>query len=87
MRRMAVWRKGDWERRVYEYKGKKLIAEGYRFEYKLDGVTQCDFTGVPDYRVCVFRMRGMNRHPYGYVPKLRELPFGAENKEFEIEIS
>ena len=87
MTRMAVWKKGDWEVRGYDYKGKPMVAEGYRFRFELDGVLMCEFTGVPDYNACVFRMRGFIGHRYYYIPTTRELPFGWENKKFEVEVS
>ena len=87
MTRTAVWKKGDWEVRGYTYKGKPMVAEGYRFRFELNGIVMCEFTGVPDYKKNVFRMRGIIIHRSWYLPKTRELPFGWENKEFEIEIS
>ena len=87
MTKTAVWKKGDWEVRGYTYKGKPMVAEGYRFRFELNGIVMCEFTGVPDYKKNVFRMRGIIIHRSWYLPKTRELPFGWENKEFEIEIS
>ena len=87
MTRTAVWKKGDWEVRGYTYKEQPMVAEGYRFRFELDGLVMCEFTGVPDYKKNVFRMRGIIIHRSWYLPKTRELPFGWENKEFEIEIS
>ena len=87
MTRTAVWKKGDWEVRGYDYKGETMVAEGYRFRFELDGLVMCEFTGVPDYKKNVFRMRGIIIHRSWYLPKTRELPFGWENKEFEIESS
>lgn len=86
MKKTAVWRKGDWKRRSYQIKGQWMAAEGYEFEFKLDGITQCSFIGVPDFKQSVFKLRGMIRFPYGFVPTARELPFGQENKEFDIDI-
>ena len=42
---------------------------------------------MPDYRYGVFKLRGgiIYRHAI-YVPKTRELAFGKENKDFEIEV-
>jgi hypothetical protein len=87
MTRTAVWKKGDWEVRGYTYKEQPMVAEGYRFQFELNGIVMCEFTGVPDYQKNVFRMRGIIIHRSWYLPKTRELPFGWENKEFEIEIS
>lgn len=87
MTRTAVWKKGDWEVRGYTYKEQPMVAEGYRFRFEVDGLVMCEFTGVPDYKKNVFRMRGIIIHRSWYLPKTRELPFGWENKEFEIEIS
>ena len=87
MTKTAVWKKGDWEVRGYDYKGKPMVAEGYRFRFELNGIVMCEFTGVPDYKKNVFRMRGIIIHRSWYLPKTRELPFGWENKEFEIESS
>ena len=87
MTRTAVWKKGDWEVRGYTYKEQPMVAEGYRFRFELDGLVMCEFTGVPDYKKNVFRMRGIIIHRSWYLPKTRELPFGWENKEFEIESS
>ena len=87
MTRTAVWKKGDWEVRGYTYKEQPMVAEGYRFRFELNGIVMCEFTGVPDYKKNVFRMRGIIIHRSWYLPKTRELPFGWENKEFEIEIS
>ena len=87
MTRTAVWKKGEWEVRGYTYKEQPMVAEGYRFRFELNGIVMCEFTGVPDYKKNVFRMRGIIIHRSWYLPKTRELPFGWENKEFEIEIS
>ncbi len=87
MTRTAVWKKGDWEVRGYTYKEQPMVAEGYRFRFELDGLVMCEFTGVPDYKNNVFRMRGIIIHRSWYLPKTRELPFGWENKKFEIESS
>lgn len=83
----AKWRKGDWKRRTYEYKGEPRSAEGFEIDFLLDGQVQASFIGVPDYKYNVFKLRAgiIYRHAR-YVPKTRELPFGAENKGFEIEI-
>ena len=82
----AKWRKGEWCRRVYEYKGRKMVAEGYEIDFLIGGQVQASFVGVPDYKYGVFRLRGgiIYRHAR-YVPKTRELYFGSENKEFTIE--
>ena len=87
MTRTAIWKKGEWEVRSYTYKEQPMVAEGYRFRFELNGIVMCEFTGVPDYKKNVFRMRGIIIHRSWYLPKTRELPFGWENKEFEIEIS
>ena len=87
MTRTAVWKKGEWEVRGYTHKEQPMVAEGYRFRFELNGIVMCEFTGVPDYKKNVFRMRGIIIHRSWYLPKTRELPFGWENKEFEIEIS
>ena len=87
MTRTAIWKKGEWEVRGYTYKEQPKVAEGYRFRFELDGLVMCEFTGVPDYKKNVFRMRGIIIHRSWYLPKTRELPFGWENKEFEIESS
>lgn len=87
MTRTAVWKKGDWEVRDYTYKEQPMVAEGYRFRFELNGIVMCEFTGVPDYKKNMFRMRGIIIHRSWYLPKTRELPFGWENKEFEIESS
>lgn len=87
MTRTAIWKKGEWEVRGYTYKEQPMVAEGYRFRFELDGLVMCEFTGVPDYKKNVFRMRGIIIHRSWYLPKTRELPFGWENKEFEIESS
>jgi hypothetical protein len=84
--RTAVWKKGDWEVRGYTCRGKQLMAEGYRFRYELDGLLICEFTGVPDYREGVFRMRGIIIHRYQNIPEQRVLYFGDENKEKVVEI-
>ena len=86
MTRTAVWKKGDWEVRGYTYKGKPMVAEGYRFRFELDGVLMCEFTGVPDYKDDVFHMRGIMIHRHWYIPKTRELPFAWVGKEFPINI-
>ena len=86
MKRVAVWRRGDWKKRSYQIREQWMVAEGYEFEYKIDGITQCSFIGVPDFKRGLFKLRGMIRYPYGIVPSTRELPFRAENKEFEIEV-
>lgn len=86
-KRTAKWRRGDWCRRIYDYKGKKRVAEGYEVDFVLDGQVQATFVAVPDWDQNVFRLRGAIIWRYArYVPKVRELPFGSENREFEIEI-
>lgn len=86
-KRTAKWRRGDWCRRIYDYKGQKRVAEGYEMDFVLDGQVQATFVAVPDWNQNVFRLRGTIVWRYArYVPKVRELPFGSENKEFEIEI-
>lgn len=86
-KRTAKWRRGEWCRRVYEYKGQKRVAEGYEMDFLLDGQIQVSFVAVPDWEHNVFKLRGAIIFRYArYVPKTRELPFGAEDKEFEIEV-
>ena len=84
---LAKWRRGEWCRRVYDYKGQKRVAEGYEMDFLLNGQVQASFVAVPDWDQNVFKLRGTIIFRYArYVPKTRELPFGAENKEFEIEV-
>lgn len=86
-KKTAKWRRGEWCRRIYEYKGQKRIAEGYEMDFLLNGQVQASFVAVPDWDYQVFRLRGCVVWRYArYVPKNRELPFGADNKEFEIEV-
>ena len=83
----AKWRRGDWKRRIYNYKGKQREAEGYEIDFLIGGQVQASFIGVPDYRYGVFKLRaGIIYRHNTYVPKVRELEFGRENKEFEIEV-
>lgn len=87
MKRTAKWRKGEYVRRIYEYKGVKRVAEGYEFDFLLNGVVQASFVGVPDFKAGVFRLRGMIRFRYAdYIPKTRVVWFGDENKDFEIDV-
>ena len=83
----AKWRRGEYKRRVYDFKGEKRVAEGYEIDFLVNGQVQASFIGVPDHRYGVFKLRGgiIYRHSI-YVPKTRELAFGRENKEFEIEV-
>lgn len=83
----AKWRLGDWKRRVYDFKGERRAAEGYEIDFLINGQVQASFIGVPDHRYGVFKLRGgiIYRHAI-YVPKTRELAFGKENKDFEIEV-
>lgn len=83
----AKWRRGDYKRRVYDFKGERRVAEGYEIDFLIDGQVQASWIGVPDYRYGVFKLRGgiIYRHAI-YVPKTRELAFGKENKDFEIEV-
>ena len=86
-KKIAKWRRGEWCRRIYEYKGKARTAEGYEMDFLLNGQVQASFVAVPDWDNRVFRLRGCIVFRYArYVPKTRELPFGADNKEFEIEV-
>lgn len=86
-KRTAKWRRGDWCRRIYEYKGERRVAEGYEIDFVLDGQIQASFVGVPDFGNGVFKLRGCIIFRYArYVPKTRELPFGSEDKEFMIEV-
>lgn len=83
----AKWRKGEWRRRIYEYKGEKRVAEGYEMDFLLNGQVQASFVAVPDWDHGVFKLRGIIVWRYArYVPKTREIPFGTEKKEFEIEV-
>lgn len=83
----AKWRRGDWCRRIYEYKGERRVAEGYEIDFMLNGQIQASFVGVPDFGRSVFKLRGGIIFKYArYVPKTRELPFGSEDKEFDIEV-
>lgn len=87
MKKTARWRRGEWCRRIYEYKGQKRVAEGYEMDFLLDGQVQASFVAVPDWDNQVFRLRGCIVLRYArYVPKTRELPFGVDNREFEIEV-
>lgn len=83
----AKWRRGDYKRRVYDYKGERRAAEGYEIDFVINGQVQASFIGVLDFQYGVFKLRGgiIYKHSI-YVPKTRELEFGRENKEFEIEI-
>lgn len=86
-KRVAKWRRGEWCRRVYEYKGQKRVAEGYEMDFLLDGQIQVSFVAVPDWEHNVFKLRGTIIFRYArYVPKTRELPFGSEDKSFEIDV-
>lgn len=86
-KKTAKWRRGEWCRRIYKYKGQKRIAEGYEMDFLLNGRVQASFVAVPDWDNRVFRLRDCVVWRYArYVPKNRELPFGADNKEFEIEV-
>lgn len=87
MKRVAVWRRGDWKKRRYLYKGEWRAAEGYEMDFLLDGRIQASFIAVPGFKAGAFNLRGMIRFKYAdYIPKTRVLPFGAENKEFEIDV-
>lgn len=87
MKKTARWQKGEWRRRIYEYKGKKRVAEGYEIDYLINGQIQASFIGVPDFNYGVFRLRAMIRFRYAeHIPKTRELPFGEEGKSFEIDV-
>lgn len=87
MKRVAVWRKGEWCRRIYEYKGEKRVAEGYEMDFLINGQVQASFVAVPDWSKSVFKLRGTIVWRYArYVPKTRELPFGKENMAFEIDV-
>ena len=86
-KKTVKWRRGEWCRRIYEYKGQKRVAEGYEMDFLLNGQVQASFVAVPDWDNRVFRLRGCIVFRYArYVPKTRELPFGVDNKEFEIEV-
>lgn len=86
-KKTAKWRRGEWCRRIYEYKGQKRIAEGYEMDFLLNGQVQASFVAVPDWDNQVFRLRGCIVFRYAsYVPKTRVLVFGDDNKEFEIEV-
>ncbi len=86
-KKTAKWRRGEWCRRIYEYKGQKRVAEGYEMDFLLNGQVQASFVAVPDWDNQVFRLRGCIVFRYAsYVPKTRELLFGSDNKEFEIEV-
>lgn len=87
MKKTARWQKGEWCRRIYEYKGQKRVAEGYEMDFLLNGQVQASFVAVPDFKNCVFKLRGCIVMRYAdYVPKTRELLFGEEGKSFEIEV-
>ena len=87
MKKTARWQKGEWRRRIYEYKGQKRVAEGYEIDYLINGQIQASFIGVPDFNYGVFRLRAMICFRYAeHIPKTRELPFGAEDKSFEIDV-
>ncbi len=87
MKKTAKWRKGDWKKRRYLYKGEWHVAEGYEMDFTLDGTLQASFIAVPDFKNSVFRLRGCIVMKYAdYVPKTRELPFGQEGKSYEIDV-
>ena len=86
-KKIAKWRRGEWCRRIYEYKGQKREAQGYEMDFLLNGQVQASFVAVPDWDHQVFKLRECIVWRYAhYAPKTRELPFGADNKEFEIEV-
>lgn len=87
MKKTAVWKRGDYKKRRYLYKGDWRVVEGYEMDFMLDGQLQASFIAVPDFHRNVFNLRGCIVMKYAqYVPKTRELPFGAEKKSFEIEV-
>lgn len=87
MKKTASWRMGEYKKRRYLYKGEWRVAEGYEMDFLLDGQVQASFIAEPDYHKNVFHLRGCIVMKYvTYVPKTRELPFGAEKKSFEIEV-
>ena len=87
MTKTAKWKKGKYKKRSYQYKGEWRVAEGYEMDFLLDGRMQASFIAVPDFKSGVFKLRGCIVMKYAdYVPKTRELPFGAEDKSFEIEV-
>ena len=87
MKKTAKWRKGDYKKRSYLYKGEWRVAEGYETDFLLNGQVQASFIAVPDFKKCIFKLRGCIVMKYAdYVPKTRELPFGAEDKSFEIDV-
>ena len=56
-------------------------------DFLLNGQVQASFVAVPDFKSCVFKLRGCIVMRYAdYVPKTRELPFGEEGKSFEIDV-
>ena len=87
MKKTVRWRRGEYKKRRYLYKGEWRVAEGYEMDLFLDGQLQASFIAVPDFHKNVFFLRACIVMKYArYVPKTRELPFGAENKPFEIEV-
>ena len=87
MKKTAKWKLGDYKKRRYLYKGEWRVAEGYEIDFVLDGRIQASFIGVPDFQSNIFKLRGTIVMKYAdYVPKTRELPFGSENKSFEIDL-
>lgn len=87
MKKTARWQKGEYKKRRYLYKGEWRVAEGYEMDFLLDGRVQASFIAVPDFKAGVFHLRGMIRFKYAeYVPQTRELPFGSEDKSFEIDV-
>ena len=56
-------------------------------DFVLNERIQASFIGEPDFHRNVFRLRGcIVMKNADYVPKTRELPFGSEDKSFEIEV-
>lgn len=87
MKKTARWQMGDWKKRRYLYKGEWHVAEGYEMDFLLNESIQASFIAVPDFKNSVFRLRGCLVMKYAdYVPKTRELTFGAEGKSFEIDV-
>ena len=87
MKKTARWQMGEYKKRRYLYKGEWRVAEGYEMDFLLDGQLQASFIAEPDYHSNVFYLKGCIVVKYAsYVPKTRVLPFGEDNKSFEIEV-
>lgn len=57
---------------------------GYVIDYKVNGIVNCTFIGVPNDRENCFKMYFDSRAPYGEVPKVDKVSFFDVGKDIRV---